>query len=188
MRDSGRAMGVYRIHRSIDISFAHHVRGHLGPCINLHGHTWKFEVGLAASALDAQGFVVDFGELSARVLRPCHALLDHALAVGEETYAEIGAHLEPLGVGLLASRQAVHGEAVGPPARPEVTELYGASLRSPGGLKVCVFPFSPTSERLASWLFGLAESELASHRIWVDFARIYETLHPVESVAEYRAS
>jgi len=52
-------------------------------------------------------------------------------------------------------------------------------------LKVCVFPFSPTSERLAAWLFGLARSELADGRVRVDFARVYETLHPVESVAEY---
>lgn len=179
-------MGVYRIHRSIDISFAHHVRGHLGACVNLHGHTWKFEVGLTASELDASGFVVDFGELSARVLKPCHALLDHALAVGEATFGEIGDQLEPLGVRLLASRAAVHGDDAVAPALPEAPRLNGAEVRYPGGLKVCVFPFSPTSERLAAWLHGLAEAELASDRVRVDFARIYETLHPVESVAEYR--
>jgi 6-pyruvoyl-tetrahydropterin synthase len=182
-------MGVYRIHRSVDISFAHHVRGHRGACINLHGHTWKFEVGLKARELDRSGFVVDFGELSSRVLRPCHALLDHALAVGEATFADIGEQLEPLGVGLLASREAVHGPGAvtaSDAPRPESKRLGGAELRHPGGLKVCVFPFSPTSERLAAWLFELADAELASDRVQIDFARVYETLHPVESVAEYR--
>ncbi|MFM2415961.1 MAG: 6-pyruvoyl tetrahydropterin synthase, partial [Pseudomonadota bacterium] len=49
---------MYKIHKSIDVDFAHHVRGHLGPCINLHGHTWKLEVVVSAQELDAQGFVV----------------------------------------------------------------------------------------------------------------------------------
>ena len=176
---------MYRIHRSVDISFAHHVRGHSGACINLHGHTWKFEVGLAAATLDREGFVVDFGVLKSRVLEPCHALLDHALAVGAETFEETGGVLEGLGVQLLASRHAVHGEGA-PPAHRRPMQLAGAELRYPGGLKVCVFPFNPTSERLAEWLFGLASSTLATERVRVDFGRVYETLHPVESVAEFR--
>lgn len=201
----GSVVAVYRIHRSIDVSFSHHVRGHRGPCINLHGHTWKLEVGLAAAELDAQGFVVDFGELSARVLKPCHALLDHALAVGETTYVEISEQLVPLGERLLASREAGHGASADSADSAEWADastrraaasvdaqgdapppLNGATLRYPGGLKVCVFPFSPTSERLARWLYDLASAELGSDRVRVDFARVYETLHPVESVAEYR--
>lgn len=173
----------YRIHRSVDISFAHHVRGHAGHCINLHGHTWKFEVGLEADALDAEGFVVDFGLLKRRVLEPCHRLLDHSLAVGKQTFGDIGEALTPVGEGLVASRAAVHGEA-SPTACTPMT-LSEAELRYPGGIKVAVFPFSPTSERLAQWLYGLAKAELADDRVRVGFARIYETLHPVESVAEY---
>jgi len=175
---------AYRIHRSVDISFAHHVRGHAGHCINLHGHTWKFEVGLEADELDAEGFVVDFGVLKRKVLEPCHRLLDHSLAVGAATFEEIGGALEPVGAGLVKSRAAVHGpEAPGPSLAP--MQLAEAELRYPGGIKVAVFPFSPTSERLAKWLFHLAEAELADARVKVAFARIYETLHPVESVAEY---
>jgi 6-pyruvoyl tetrahydropterin synthase/QueD family protein len=177
---------VYQIHRSIDVSFAHHVRGHAGACINVHGHTWKLEVGLAAETLDAEGFVVDFGLLKRRVLEPCHALLDHSLAIGAPTFEETQASLEALGVRLLASREIVHGRPM-PSSAPSM-ELGGARLAYPGGMKVCVFPFSPTSERLAEWLYRLAASELADDRVRVAFARIYETLHPVESVAEYRPS
>ena len=61
---------MYAIHRSIDVSFAHHVRGHSGACINIHGHTWKFEVEVAAEELDREGFVVDFGRLRSEVLEP----------------------------------------------------------------------------------------------------------------------
>lgn len=176
---------MYRIHRSIDISFSHHVRGHSGPCVNIHGHTWKFEVGLGASELDREGFVVDFGVLKRRVLLPCFKLLDHSLAVGAETYQDIAASLAPVGERLLASRQAIHGPQV--EARPAVEgiTLHGATNKFPGGMKVAVFPFNPTSERLARWLYGLSDETLADDRVQVRYARVYETLHPVESVAEY---
>ena len=95
---------MYCIHRSVDIDFSHHVRGHLGGCINVHGHTWKFEVGLSARELDKQGFVVDFGDLERRVLVPCHDLLDHGFAVGEATYVESLPALTALGQALLSSR------------------------------------------------------------------------------------
>jgi 6-pyruvoyl tetrahydropterin synthase/QueD family protein len=174
---------MYRIRKSIDIDFAHHIRGHGGPCIHVHGHTWKFEVDLSAEELDEDGFVVDFKALKRGVLEPCHALLDHALAVGEATYAENEAALAALGHGLLASREARHGRRDTSDQR--TIALAGAVNRWPGGMKVAVFPFSPTSERLARWLYDAAVEALADERVRVDAARVYETLHPVQSVAEY---
>lgn len=170
---------MFTIHRSIDIDFAHHVRGHDGACINVHGHTWKFEVGMAAEQLDGSGFVVDFSQLSRAVLRPCHALLDHSLAVGEATFAETETALAALGKPLLASRST-------PQSPGEPFALGGARAAFPGGMKVAVFPFAPTSERLAQWLYELAAGCLADERVQVAYARIYETLHPVVSLAEYR--
>lgn len=170
---------MYLIHRSIDIDFSHHVRGHVGGCINVHGHTWKFEVCVAAKQLDDQGFVIDFGELERRVLLPCHDLLDHGFAIGEDTYQESQTALAALGQALLSSRDQETR-----PSKP--VRLAGAENRFPGGMKVAVFPFAPTSERLAGWLYKLADSELSSDRVSIAYVRIYETLHPVESVAEYR--
>jgi 6-pyruvoyl-tetrahydropterin synthase len=176
---------MHTIHRSIDVSFAHHVRGHSGACINVHGHTWKFEVGLAATELDREGFVVDFGLLKRDVLEPVHRLLDHSLAVGVDTFAEVEGELGALGAKLLGSRAAVHGAGAQFPGAERLT-LHGAEIRLTGGMKVAVFPFAPTSERLAEWLHGLAESCLADDRVHVAFARVYETLHPVESVATFQ--
>lgn len=173
---------MYRIRKSIDLDFAHHVRGHEGACINIHGHTWKFEVELGATELDAQGFVVDFGELKREVLRPCHRLLDHALAVGETTFAEVEKDLAGIGSRLLAT-QATHKPGIDQDG--DRLELAGARLAYPGGMKVAVFPFSPTSERLARWLHGLAVEKLENERVHVVLARVYETLHPVMAVAEY---
>ena len=172
---------MYVIRKSIDVDFAHHVRGHLGPCINLHGHTWKLEVEVAASELDPQGFVIDFGVLKRQVLTPCHTLLDHALAIGTETYAEIHAELEGTGKKLLASRGPARCEE----AAPAELSLGGAKSAYPGGMKLAVFPFSPTSERIARWLFELASQALNDERVKVRVGRVYETLHPVEAVAEY---
>lgn len=170
---------MFVIHRSVDIDFSHHVRGHLGGCINVHGHTWKFEVGVAASTLDEQGFVVDFGALESRVLLPCHDLLDHGMAVGQDTFEDSQAALADVGRAFLGSRKS-------PGKVFDKICLAGAENRFPGGLKVAVFPFAPTSERIAQWLYGLAKQELADDRVSIAYARIYETLHPVESVAEYR--
>ena len=175
---------MYSIRKSIDIDFSHHIRGHQGACINVHGHTWKFEVGVAASELDNEGFVADFGLLKAKVLMPCHALLDHGLALGDVMYTRIESQLEAMGTHLLATREEVHGAFES--LEPVVVELAGARNAYPGGMKIAIFDFSPTSERLARWLYELASSVLNDERVHVEYARIYETLHPVESVAEYR--
>lgn len=172
---------MYRVRKSIDIDFAHHVRGHLGPCINLHGHTWKFEVEVEAERLDPQGFVIDFGVLKRSVLTPCHALLDHALAIGEDTFREIEPELAETGRKLLQSRGPVQCEE-GP--RSELV-LRNARSVYPGGMKLAVFPFSPTSERFAHWLYELAADKLDDDRVRVRLGRIYETLHPVHAVAEF---
>lgn len=175
--------GVYLIRKSVDVDFSHHVRGHAGACINLHGHTWKLEVDIEASELDATGFVIDFGKLKSRVLKPSHALLDHALAVGQATYDDIAGELAVIGERLLGSRTPEVQASI--PA-PTPLSLAGAENRYPGGLKVAVFPFAPTSERLARWLYELADAELGDERVRVACGRVYETLHPVQAVAEYR--
>jgi 6-pyruvoyl-tetrahydropterin synthase len=175
---------MHRIWRGIDVHFGHHVRGHRGSCINIHGHTWKFEICAQAETLDAEGFVVDFRKISVDVLTPAHRLLDHALAIGQETWGEAERELAALGAKLTDSRQLVHGKDA-PPLDTPAIEVGGAEARWPGGMKVAVFPFSPTSERLAEWLYDLATAKLNDGRVSIAWARVYETLHPTESVAEF---
>jgi 6-pyruvoyl-tetrahydropterin synthase len=175
---------MYTVTSGIHIHFAHHVRGHLGPCISLHGHTWLFQVTLGASDLDAQGFVADFDLLYERVLTPCHLLLDHSLAVGQATYDEIREPMAAVGEKLVASRRALHGHA-GQTQPLLEGELAGAANRQPGGIKLSVFPFTPTSERLAEWLHGVATAQMGDSRVRVTRTRVYETLHPMESYADY---
>lgn len=175
---------MYQVTTGIHIHFAHHVRGHLGPCISLHGHTWLFQVTLEATALDNQGFVADFDLLYEKVLTPCHRLLDHSLAIGEATFSDIQAPIAAVGQQLVASRQAVHGHS-GDQQDYFEGELAGARNQLPGGIKLCVFPFTPTSERLAQWLHDVASTQMADDRVRVARARVYETLHPMESYADF---
>jgi hypothetical protein len=51
-----------------------------------------------------------------------------------------------------------------------------------------VFPFTPTSERLAQWLHQVATETMADDRVKVRGTRVYETLHPMESFADYEPS
>ena len=155
---------MYKITTGIHIHFAHHIRGHAGPCVSIHGHTWRFDVTLVASELDAQGFVVDFDELHARVLMPCHRLLDHSLALGESSFRENRQALAQLGHALVETRRETLGNLGSPQAALE-DSLGGARNEHPGGIKLAVFPFSPTSERLAQWLFEVADASLSDGRV-----------------------
>lgn len=175
---------MYRIIRGIHVHFAHHVRGHRGACISVHGHTWKFEVTLAAPTLDSEGFVRDFSDLRADVLEPVYALLDHSLAIGTDTWEETKDALAQLGDGLVASREVTMGHR-GERQPGYAGLLAGARNEFPGDIKVSVFPFAPTSERLAEWLYNLSKERMQDERVHVVSTRIYETLHPVESIAEY---
>jgi 6-pyruvoyl-tetrahydropterin synthase len=175
---------MYKITTGIHIHFAHHIRGHAGPCVSIHGHTWKFEVSLVSAELDAQGFVVDFDDLYARVLTPCHRLLDHALALGDKTYVENRQALASLGHALVETRRETLGD-LGTLQEALDGPLCGARNERPGGIKLAVFPFSPTSERLARWLYDVASAWLGDSHVQVAAARIFESLHPTEAVAEY---
>ena len=175
---------MYKITTGIHIHFAHHIRGHKGPCVSIHGHTWKFDVTLVATELDAQGFVIDFDDLHERVLTPCHRLLDHSLALGEQSYVENRDALARLGTAFVETRRETLGNLG--TLQPALDEpLGGARNERPGGIKIAVFPFSPTSERLARWLYDVASGMLNDGRVQVAAARIYETLLPTEAVAEY---
>lgn len=175
---------MYRASSSIHIHFAHHVRGHAGPCISLHGHTWKFEVVLGARELDAHGFVVDFDLVHEDVLMPVFSLLDHSLALGATTWAETKAMFEPLGKRLVDSREVISGDRGTCPAGLS-GELAGARNEYPGGIKIAVFPFTPTSESLAAWLAEVAAKRFDDARVKVLIGRVYETLHPSETIAEF---
>jgi 6-pyruvoyltetrahydropterin/6-carboxytetrahydropterin synthase len=46
-----------------DFAAAHLLRDYPGPCSRLHGHNWKVEVEVCASALDDIGMGMDFRDI-----------------------------------------------------------------------------------------------------------------------------
>jgi hypothetical protein len=111
-------------------------------------------------------------------------LLDHGLALGAQSFNENIETLTTLGKTLVGSRCKTLGSRGEPPFVFE-GDLAGARNELPGGIKVAVFPFVPTSERLARWLYELASSRITDARVSVLGARVYESLQPVEMFAEY---
>ncbi|MDR1816608.1 MAG: 6-carboxytetrahydropterin synthase [Puniceicoccales bacterium] len=60
-----------------DIPFAHRQHRHAGHCAFVHGHNWTFTFVFGCTTLDANGFVVDFGDLK-YIRRWFDEHLDHA--------------------------------------------------------------------------------------------------------------
>lgn len=66
-----------------NLPFAHRQPNHSGHCALIHGHNWDFEFEFQAKGLDANGFVIDFGDL--KWLRAwLEAQFDHTLVLNTD--------------------------------------------------------------------------------------------------------
>ena len=66
-----------------DIPFAHRQPLHKGHCSKIHGHNWSIIIEFQATELDANGFVVDFGNLK-YIKAFIDEHLDHACLFSKE--------------------------------------------------------------------------------------------------------
>lgn len=66
----------FKIRRWFDFDAAHKLPHHPGKCANLHGHTWKGFVELAATTLAPTGMVMDFKDLD-KAIQKCISVYDH---------------------------------------------------------------------------------------------------------------
>lgn len=55
---------------------AHHLKEYVGPCANMHGHTYKMHVTVAGD-LDETGMIVDFNDLKSIVQDAVISRFDH---------------------------------------------------------------------------------------------------------------
>lgn len=69
---------MYEVTVTAQFSAAHQLRGHAGPCKNLHGHNWTVEAAFASQKLDEHGMVVDFHHVKAQLDRLMN-MLDHKI-------------------------------------------------------------------------------------------------------------
>ena len=119
-----REMHLIRI--EIVFDSGHRLLDYQGKCAFPHGHTYRAEVFLEATALDSVGLVFDFTELRGRVKAWIDDNWDHAfLANSRDT--ELIAGLAPLAKGRLYLFQAENPtcEALSRELYKKVTELCG---------------------------------------------------------------
>lgn len=69
---------MYEITVKVSFSAAHQLRGHPGPCKNVHGHNWVVEAYYRSEKLDEQAMVIDFADVD-RELRRITQKLDHTM-------------------------------------------------------------------------------------------------------------
>jgi len=82
---------------TVEIPFcaAHEIKGHPGPCAQLHGHNYRALITVSGERLNQAGMLVDFGDLkdlSALVV----ASLDHAYLNALPAFADINPTAEAI--------------------------------------------------------------------------------------------
>lgn len=90
--------------KTVRFDAAHILTNHKGLCKNLHGHTYRVDVSVAAEMEDERDMVIDFKDLkriATEVIcdRFDHAFIYNATSAGE---SEIGAALERNGMRTVA--------------------------------------------------------------------------------------
>jgi 6-pyruvoyltetrahydropterin/6-carboxytetrahydropterin synthase len=87
------AMVKNSIVRQFKFSAGHRLYGHLGKCRAFHGHNYILEVTLVrVGELDANGMVMDFGEVKSRFGKWIDDNWDHAMIVSTEDI--VGAEMQ----------------------------------------------------------------------------------------------
>ena len=90
---------MYELTVEIPFSAAHCLPGHPGRCANLHGHSYRALVTVTGARLNAQGMLMDFGDLKAVCTQVIESL-DHtylnelpAFAESAPTAERLAAHI-----------------------------------------------------------------------------------------------
>ena len=68
---------MYSITKDIYFCYGHRLMGHPGKCKHLHGHSVKAAITITAEALDDQGMVCDFSEVTKAAQKFIDDTLDH---------------------------------------------------------------------------------------------------------------
>ncbi|MCI0504965.1 MAG: 6-carboxytetrahydropterin synthase QueD [Gammaproteobacteria bacterium] len=66
----------YKLKIVTDFASAHTLRDYPGACSRMHGHNWKVEVEVLATALDKTGMGIDFKEIK-KATKQVTSELDH---------------------------------------------------------------------------------------------------------------
>ena len=97
-------MEALSVTRDFTFEMAHHLPGHDGLCVNIHGHSYLLSVTLRGIPLNnpgtaKDGMLIDFGDLKSIVEKAVLELLDHTLVLRDSTESqEVKRALHNIGV------------------------------------------------------------------------------------------
>ena len=85
---------MYRVVKKLHFSYGHRLLGYQGKCAHPHGHNAEVELELEGNSLDAVGMLIDFGEISRRLM----TFIDSSLRRFESVWAAGGTphHVFPI--------------------------------------------------------------------------------------------
>lgn len=131
---------MFAIKKTFHISYGHRLHPYTGKCANLHGHNAVIKVTLQTGKLNAQGMVMDFNEVGARVKKWLDATLDHKVLLSNK---------DPLLKLLRADGQECF-PVLGSPTAEVLAELIFDALKKQG-LPVIKVAFKETETSQASY-------------------------------------
>lgn len=67
---------MYEISVTEHFNAAHSLRGYIGKCANIHGHTWQVEVIVSGNKLNDIGILIDFSDLK-KMIKEQIDIFDH---------------------------------------------------------------------------------------------------------------
>ena len=70
---------MFQVTCRLDFCYGHRLLNHAGKCRFLHGHNGRAELTLANSELDANGMVMDFGDIKGGMKEWIDQNLDHRM-------------------------------------------------------------------------------------------------------------
>lgn len=67
-----------------DANIAHRLMNYDGPCENIHGHTYHFEIDISSDRLDKLGMVIDFSEIKRICDNWIQSNWDHSILIADK--------------------------------------------------------------------------------------------------------
>lgn len=90
---------MFQVTRQIDFCYGHRLLNYDGKCRYLHGHNARVVITLQAEQLDANGMVMDFGQIKRQLSHWIDENLDHRMILSRH---------DPVADFLLASGEPLH--------------------------------------------------------------------------------
>ena len=90
---------MFQVTRQIDFCYGHRLLNYDGKCRHLHGHNARVVITLQSEQLDANGMVMDFGQIKRKLSHWIDENLDHRMILSRQ---------DPVADLLLAAGEPLH--------------------------------------------------------------------------------